>query len=90
MVEAPRPLGEAKLLSESQTRSLLDGYDFLLGVETSLRRIENKPVSALPAEVSDQAALAKRLGFKDRDTFWNQYESHRKMIRDIFESVMGR
>jgi glutamate-ammonia-ligase adenylyltransferase len=87
-LDAIESLGHLGLLEDSQKRSLLDGYCFLRRVESALRRVENQSVSALPSDPAEQAALAKRLGFAERDSFWKMYESHRKIIRQIFEEKL--
>jgi glutamate-ammonia-ligase adenylyltransferase len=82
--EAVEALGEAGLLTAAQRASLRDGYDCLRRVESALRRMENKSVSALPAAAQEQAALAKRLGFANRDAFWNEYQAYRRQIRESY------
>jgi glutamate-ammonia-ligase adenylyltransferase len=86
--EAIEALGRVKLLNEDQSKLLIDGYDFLRRTESALRRIENKSVSQLPSDVAEQTALTKRMGIADRETFWNQYQTHRKMIRQAYDNLM--
>ncbi|MSR64871.1 MAG: bifunctional [glutamate--ammonia ligase]-adenylyl-L-tyrosine phosphorylase/[glutamate--ammonia-ligase] adenylyltransferase [Verrucomicrobiae bacterium] len=86
--EAIEALGRTKLLNEDQSKVLIDGYDFLRRTESALRRIENKSVSKLPSDLAEQSALAKRMGIADRETFWNEHQLNRKMIRQTYEDLM--
>jgi len=86
--EAIEALGQAKVLGDSQQQSLLAGYEFLRRVESALRRVDNKPVSALPADANEQAALAKRMGIANREAFWNEYQERRNITRQIYTEVM--
>src|SRR5207245_2691256 len=68
-------LGERGALPADCARSLTGHYFFLRRCEAVIRRVENSSVSALPRAESDQAALAKRLGFSSLAEFLEAYSS---------------
>ncbi|NQU10810.1 bifunctional [glutamate--ammonia ligase]-adenylyl-L-tyrosine phosphorylase/[glutamate--ammonia-ligase] adenylyltransferase, partial [bacterium] len=57
-------LTAAGLVVDRHSYALREGYLFLRGIESALRRMDNGNVSHLPAEEAELTALAKRLGLE--------------------------
>jgi [glutamine synthetase] adenylyltransferase / [glutamine synthetase]-adenylyl-L-tyrosine phosphorylase len=77
-------LREISQVTESEARALKGAYEFLRGCESALRRYENKSVSALPADQSEQGRLVHRLGFKNIEAFTQEYHTARSSIHEIY------
>lgn len=86
--EAIAGLGSCKVIDEREVKSLAEGYDFLRKIENALRRVENKPVSAIPAEQAEQQALAKRMGLADHGALMERYRACGAGIREVFNARM--
>ena len=71
-------------LEKEELDTLKSDYLFYRRIESILRRANNQSVSSLPLNDEDQAKLALRMGFEDRDTFWYAYSLSR--VRD--EEIM--
>jgi glutamate-ammonia-ligase adenylyltransferase len=72
-------------LEEEESSQLRHHYLFLRKIESVLRRVENSNISRLPADESEQRALALRLGFSGTAEFWAAYPAARAAIRTIYE-----
>jgi len=86
--EALRELRERDLLSAAEVANTTRSYDCLRRCETALRRWENKSVSMLPADPSEQRKLARRLGYQDGDTFTKEYVDVREVIHALYNRRM--
>ena len=82
---ALRQLGERALLSGVDAANATRSYEFLRRVETALRRWENKSVSTLPADPTEQEKLARRLGYNSADAFTKEYVGARETIHALYE-----
>ncbi len=67
-------------LADDARDRLRDAYHFLRRVEATLRRVANDSVSALPQNELDQLHLARRLGFANRELFFERYQAARDII----------
>ncbi|HEY2123905.1 MAG TPA: bifunctional [glutamate--ammonia ligase]-adenylyl-L-tyrosine phosphorylase/[glutamate--ammonia-ligase] adenylyltransferase [Chthoniobacterales bacterium] len=83
--QAVTELGAAGHLSKEETTELKRAYDVLRRCESALRRYENTSASALPAEVNQQALLARRLGASSLEVFRQEYEAARLAIHQIYQ-----
>jgi [glutamine synthetase] adenylyltransferase / [glutamine synthetase]-adenylyl-L-tyrosine phosphorylase len=83
--DALRALGERNLMSATEIESAAAGYDFLRRCATVLRRWENKSVSVLPPDTTEQRKLACRLGYKEGDAFPAKYNAARETIHALYE-----
>lgn len=77
-LEALRQVGYR--LNEGESDALASDYLFYRRIESILRRVNNQSVSSLPPHESEQAKLALRMGFHDRETFFQDYRLRR--VRD--------
>jgi len=78
-------LHERGCLSDSDVAKLREGYGFLRRCESVLRRYENKSVSALPSDSSEQRKLGIRLGHYDLEAFRETYVAARETIHAVYE-----
>jgi glutamate-ammonia-ligase adenylyltransferase len=76
------------ILEEADQYWLRQDYLFLRRVESVLRRHNNTAISTLPHESSEQQSLAKRLGLKSQEEFWQRYNSVRQRVRQRYEHLM--
>ena len=73
------------LLNDAEARQLKDSYQTLRRCECGLRRYENKAVSSLPSDVSEQQKLAVRLGYDSFEKFRRDYADARDTIHAVYE-----
>ena len=78
-------LHERGCLTDSDVANLKNAYAFLRRCESVLRRYENKTVSALPGDSSEQRKLAVRLGHYDFETFRETSVAARETIHAVYE-----
>ena len=81
-------LSESGILPAAQARDAKRGYEFLRRCESALRRWENKTVSTLPSEPSEQRKLAVRLGCEGLDAFREQYVDARETIHALYNRLV--
>jgi glutamate-ammonia-ligase adenylyltransferase len=77
-------LHEAGCLSDSEVASLKNAYRFLRKCELALRRYENKGVSVISDNPSEQRKLAVRVGCPDLDGFRAKYLDARESIHALY------
>ena len=70
-------------LKEGESETLASDYLFYRRIESILRRANNQSVSSLPAHESEQAKLALRMGFPDREMFLKDYHLRRTRDEEI-------
>ena len=78
-------LRQCGVLNAAEVAKLREAYGFLRRCESALRRYENKAVSALPSNPSDQRKLAIRLGYDGFETFRRDYVDSREAIHALYE-----
>ena len=71
------------LLRDEEAALLKKSYEYLRLIESALRRWENKSVSTLPTEETEQRKLAQRVGADDLDSFAKRYREARESIHAI-------
>jgi glutamate-ammonia-ligase adenylyltransferase len=81
-------LSESGVLPAAQAADAKRGYEFLRQCESALRRWENKTVSTLPSEPSEQRKLAVRLGCEELDAFREQYLDARETIHALYNRLV--
>ncbi len=65
------------------TSELREGYEFLRRVEAVLRRMDDAPVSRLPAEEGTLEQMARRCGFGRKVEFLGEMERVRKRVGEL-------
>jgi glutamate-ammonia-ligase adenylyltransferase len=78
-------LRERGVLSGAEATKLKQSYGFLRQCESALRRYENKAVSSLPGDPSEQRRVAIRLGYDNLETFRRGYLDARESIHALYE-----
>jgi glutamate-ammonia-ligase adenylyltransferase len=76
-------------LSDAERETLRDAYRFLRKVESVLRRVDNVPVSTLPANEEDQRRVAKWMGFESREPFLDECRGHRERVAQMIDRHMA-
>ncbi len=88
-ISALDELTAKRLLSQEEAALLKESYLHLRLIESVLRRWENKSVSTLPADETEQQKLAKRVGADSLDSFAKRYREARESIHSITERHLG-
>jgi glutamate-ammonia-ligase adenylyltransferase len=86
---AVRLLTEAGVMKTAHGEALRNHYTYLRSIESILRRWENKSVSALPADKTEQEKLAARAGAKNLDAFAQAYREARAGIHAIYSAYFS-
>jgi glutamate-ammonia-ligase adenylyltransferase len=84
MAEALRELTAAGIVKTPHAEALQNHYTHLRSIESALRRRENKSVSVLPVDKTEQEKLAARVGAKNLDEFARAYSEARSGIHAIY------
>ncbi len=86
-----------QLISESDSETLLGGWEFLQRLSSRLRIIENRSISDLDAERGDLDEVARRLGYRStgrasgaRRGLLDEYHQRTGDIRAVYEGYLGR
>src|SRR5262249_13558133 len=72
-------------LDKADVERLKSSYAFLRRCELVLRRYDNKGVSTLSSDPSEQRKFATRLGYRDPETFRQEYLNARDTIHTLYE-----
>jgi len=83
---------EAGFVDSDTAATLLEGYDFLKRVETSLRLFDMKSISSFNREPEAHESLARAMGFYDSSQpalFLERYFSTRDRVRASFMEIVG-
>jgi len=78
-------LREREVFSDGEVTKWNQSYEFLRQCESALRRYENKPVSSLPNDPSEERKLAVRLGLDNLEGFRRRYVDARESIHALYE-----
>ncbi|MFZ1221300.1 MAG: bifunctional [glutamate--ammonia ligase]-adenylyl-L-tyrosine phosphorylase/[glutamate--ammonia-ligase] adenylyltransferase [Chthoniobacterales bacterium] len=88
MTGAIRDLAAAGILPESDAAVLKEKYLYLRSIESVLRRWENKSVSSLPPDKTEQEKLAHRLGARSLEAFAQDYHLARASLHAIYSRYL--
>jgi glutamate-ammonia-ligase adenylyltransferase len=93
-LEAIRRLHAIGALTENQRDELIGAYEFLRGVENSLRIVHDRPLHALPDSAAALEQLARRLGYTSQEQqaserFLNDYHRCTENTRALFNQLLG-
>lgn len=78
-------LREHGILANAEATKLRQAYGSLRRYESALRRYENKAVSVLPSDPSEQRKVSVRLGYDDFEAFRRDYLETREAIHTLYE-----
>lgn len=82
-------LERLSLLDKKSVTTLLDAYRFLRNTEHRLQYWDDQQTQTLPENQQQQQILAESMGFNDYASFLDKLNSHRKIVREIFDNVLG-
>ena len=85
---ALQQLTEDSAISKRDAERVAGSYRFLRRIENTLRRFENKNVCSLPVAPEEQQKLAIRLGYRNVESFVNEYQVNRETIGGIYASYI--
>jgi len=85
---ALRELTTKGLLREEEAALVKKSYEYLRLIELALRRWENKSVSSLPADETEQRKLAQRIGADSLDSFGRRYREARESIHAVYSRYL--
>jgi glutamate-ammonia-ligase adenylyltransferase len=88
MIGALEQLAEAGVMRQPDADKLREHYEYLRSIGSALRRWENKSVSTLPADKTEQEKFAVRAGAKSLDDFAQAYREARQGIRAIYSKYL--
>ena len=93
-VEAITHLHRIEALTKDQQQQLIEAYEFLRGVENSLRIVHDRPLHALPDKAAELEQLAKRLGYTEEggqalDQFLKDYQACTESTRALFNQLLN-
>ncbi len=91
-LEAIERLAERGLLEQSVARDLGEAFTFLAGVKNALEVDRRLHAEAVPPSPTDQAALARRLGYEEypRQSFLTDYLRISRRARRAMERVFAQ
>ena len=81
-------LHEHAQLDDSETEKLKNAYALLRRCELVLRRYDNRSVSSLPSDPTEQRKFIVRLGYEDVETFRRDYVSAREAIHSLYQRLV--
>ncbi len=85
-------LADKDLVTYGEHASLAQAYTFLRQVEHRLQLERNRQTYHLPSEEALLRALARRMGFLERDgteAFLGELDRHRRAVREFYDRVFG-
>jgi [glutamine synthetase] adenylyltransferase / [glutamine synthetase]-adenylyl-L-tyrosine phosphorylase len=88
MAGAVDQLVEAGVMRQPDAAKLRQDYKYLRSIGSALRRWENKSVSTLPADKTEQEKFAVRAGAKSLDDFAQAYREARTSIHAIYSKYL--
>ncbi len=89
MIDALEQLAEGGVMKKTDAEQLRRQYEYLRSIGSAVRRWENKSVSVLPADKTEQEKLAVRAGAKSLDAFAQTYREARAGIHAIYSRYMA-
>jgi glutamate-ammonia-ligase adenylyltransferase len=85
---ALRELTTQGIVREGEAALMEKSYKYLRLIESALRRWENKSISSLPADETEQRKLAKRVGADSLDSFARLYREARESIHTVYSRYL--
>ena len=84
-------LAQHGFMTETASSKLLNAYDFLKRVESSIRLFDMKPVSAFPDQTAQHLPVAAALGYigAEAGEFVHEYNYVTAYVREQFINIVG-
>lgn len=89
LLRALHRLLQKALIGQEDYFVLSDNYRFLRTLEHRLQQLNDLQTHTLPSGDAELSALAKKMGFSDRDAFLADLEKRRKNVRSIYDSLFS-
>jgi [glutamine synthetase] adenylyltransferase / [glutamine synthetase]-adenylyl-L-tyrosine phosphorylase len=88
-INSLRRIRESGLLSEEDYQTLVEGYQFLRRVEHRVQMEQERQIYTLPGSKKGREVLSRRLGYKDQESFLEEFDKHTRGIHKIFQGVFA-
>jgi [glutamine synthetase] adenylyltransferase / [glutamine synthetase]-adenylyl-L-tyrosine phosphorylase len=88
-VSALQRIAKAGLMPQTTANALTRAYVFLRQVEHRIQYLDDQQTHVLPTQDADLAWIAATLGFADTPTFLAQLDTHRELVAQEFDSLLG-
>ncbi|MEW6108429.1 MAG: bifunctional [glutamate--ammonia ligase]-adenylyl-L-tyrosine phosphorylase/[glutamate--ammonia-ligase] adenylyltransferase [Nitrospirota bacterium] len=82
-------LWQKALMGQEDYSILSDNYRFLRTLEHRLQQLNDIQTHTIPSGDADLQALARKMGFIDREAFAADLDKRRKHIRNIYDSLFA-
>jgi glutamate-ammonia-ligase adenylyltransferase len=82
-------LTKANLMPPATAQALADAYDFLRRVEHRIQYLDDQQTHVLPAQDHDLDWIASAMGYARVPEFLNQLDSHRELVAQEFDALLG-
>ena len=82
-------LVKAKMLREQEANTLANAYRFLRNVEHRLQMEMELQTHTIPDEERALVRLARSMGFKSVDDFFQAHQTHTAAVRTIYQGVLA-
>ncbi len=82
-------LAKASLMPQATAQALALAYDFLRRVEHRIQYLDDQQTHILPMQDQDLDWIASSLGFATSRQFLHQLDSHRELVAQEFDALLG-
>jgi glutamate-ammonia-ligase adenylyltransferase len=89
-LQALQRLTQAKLMPASTAQALADAYVFLRQVEHRIQYLDDQQTHMLPTQDADLNWISLTLGFGEVCDFLVQLDSHRELVAQEFDRLLGQ
>ncbi len=88
-LNALQKLARASLMPQATADALGRAYVFLRQVEHRIQYLDDQQTHILPTSDADLEWIARTLGFADSCAFLGQLDSHRELVAQEFDALLG-
>ena len=82
-------LAKAGLMPQASAQALAQAYDFLRRVEHRIQYLDDQQTHVLPTQDADLAWIASTMGYTSAAALLHQLDSHRELVAQEFDSLLG-
>jgi glutamate-ammonia-ligase adenylyltransferase len=82
-------LAKAGLMPQASAQALAQAYDFLRRVEHRIQYLDDQQTHVLPTQDADLEWIAGTMGYATAPTLLHQLDSHRELVAQEFDSLLG-
>jgi len=88
-VSALQRIATAGLMPQATADAMAQAYGFLRQVEHRIQYLDDQQTHVLPSSDADLAWIASTLGFADTPAFLSQLDTHRELVAQEFDALLG-